>query len=124
VADHLDISDQDDDLLDFDQLSKCLIIGAASANADKDVGHDLDKTDELPPAVTVQMPSAPLTITIPPLNLATLSPQATQATRTCIPLRILFDYLTDGVDLPSEGMNSFWRGGIENLEKRWKLMTY
>jgi hypothetical protein len=66
----------------------------------------------------VQAPSGPLTITIPPraLNPATLSPQATQVKRTCIPLKILFDYPTD-VDMPLEGMNSFWRGGIENLEK-------
>lgn len=116
AADHLDIGDQDDDLLDFDQLSEHLIAGAAAANTDKDVGDDLDETDELPPAVTVQATSGPLTITIPPLNSATLSPQATQVKRTCIPLKILFDYPTD-IDMPSEGMNSFWRGGIENLEK-------
>ena len=45
---------------------------------------------------------------------ATLSSQATQAKRTCIPLKIFFYYPTD-IDTPSEGMNSFWRGGIENL---------
>ena len=73
-------------LLDFDQLSEHLIAGAASANADKDISDDLDETDELPPAVTVQAPNGPLTITIPPLNSATLSPQATQVKRTCIPL--------------------------------------
>ena len=112
-ADHLDIGDQNDDLLNFDQLSEHLITGAASANADKDVGDDLDDTDELPPAVTMQ---APLTITIPPLNLATPSSQATQVKRTCIPLKLLFDYPND-IDMPSEGMNSFWRGGIENLDK-------
>jgi hypothetical protein len=94
VADHLDI-DQDNDLLNFDQLSEHLIAGAASANVDKDVGDDLDETDELPPAITVWVPSGPLAITIPPLNLATLSPQATQMKRTCIPLKILFDYPTD-----------------------------
>ena len=87
AADHLDIGDQNNDLLNFNQLSECLIVGATSANADKDVGDDLDNTDELPPAVTVQAPSEPLTITIPPLNLATLSSQATQVKRTCIPVR-------------------------------------
>ncbi|KAI9450428.1 hypothetical protein BJY52DRAFT_1302726 [Lactarius psammicola] len=55
-------------------------------------------------------------VTIPPLNSATLSSQATQVKRTCIPLEILFNYTAD-TDMPSEGMNSFWRGGIENLEK-------
>jgi len=66
-------------------------MGAASTNADKDVVDDLDE-NELPLVITVQAPSGPLTITIPPLNLATLSPQATQLKRTCIPLKILFDY--------------------------------
>jgi len=75
----------------LDQLSEHLIAGAASTNADKDVGDDLDE-NELPPAITVQAPSGPLTITIPSLNLATLSPQATQVKRICIPLKILFDY--------------------------------
>ncbi|KAF8804447.1 hypothetical protein BYT27DRAFT_7258919 [Phlegmacium glaucopus] len=114
VADHLDIGDHDD-LLDFHQLSEHLIAGAASANGDKDIGDDYD-ADELPPAVTVRAPSGPFTITIPPLNSATLSAQATQAKKTCIPLEILFNYPT-AMDLPSEGVNSFWRGGIENLEK-------
>jgi len=36
--------------------------------------------------------------------------------RTCIPLEILFNYTAD-IDTLSKGMNSFWRGGIENLEK-------
>jgi hypothetical protein len=85
VADHLDI-DQDDDLLNFDQLSECLIVGTASTNVDKDVGDDLDETDELPPTITVWVPSGPLVITISPLNLATLSPQATQMKRTCVPV--------------------------------------
>jgi hypothetical protein len=44
-----------------------------------------------------------------------LSNQATQATKTSIPLRILFKYPTDKAP-PSEGMNSFWKGGIQNLE--------
>ena len=56
------------------------------------------------------------TITIHPLNLATQPAQATGVKRTCIPLKILFNYPT-GTELPPEGMNSFWRGGIENLEK-------
>ena len=93
-----------------------LIAGAASANADKDVGDDLDDTDEIPPAVTVQAPSGPLTITIPPYNPVTQPAQTTGVKKTCIPLKILFKYPT-GTELPSEGMNSFWRGGIENLEK-------
>ncbi|KIL60077.1 hypothetical protein M378DRAFT_14359 [Amanita muscaria Koide BX008] len=95
-------------------------VGAASANADKDVGDDHDNTNELPPAVTVQAPSGPLTITIPPLNSysVTLSPHAaTQVKKTCICLEILFDYPTDIDPVPLEGMSSFWRGGVENLEK-------
>jgi hypothetical protein len=116
AADYLNIGDQDDDLLDFDQLSEHLIAGAASANADKDVGDDLDDTDEIPSAVTVQAPSGPLMITIPPYNPATQPAQATGVKKTCIPLKILFNYPT-GTELPSEGMNSFWKGGIENLEK-------
>jgi hypothetical protein len=56
-----------DDLLDFNQLSEHLIAGAASANADRDIGDD----DDNEPPVTVLAP--PLRITIPPLNSATLS---------------------------------------------------
>ena len=65
-------------------------------------------------------------ITIPPLNSATLSPQATPLKKTCIPLEILFEYPTD-TELPSEGINSFWRGGIENLEREmdaYKISAY
>jgi len=68
----------------------------------------------------VQAPSGPLIITIHPLNSATPSSQATQVKKTCIPLEILFDY-PNNTDLPSEGMNSFWRGGIENLEKEMEV---
>jgi hypothetical protein len=100
----LDIADGSD-LLDFNQLSEVLIAGAASANDDKDVGDD----DELTP------PAPPLRITIPPLNSATLTHQATQVKKTSIPLKILFKYPTDK-DPPPDGMNSFWRGGIQNLE--------
>ena len=121
TIDHFDIGDQDDNLLNFDQLSERLIMGAVSANADKDVGNDLDE-NELPqaPAVTVQAlsgrPSTIPMITIPPLDSATLSPHATQAKKTCIPLEILFDYPVN-IDMALEGMNLFWRGGIKNLEK-------
>jgi hypothetical protein len=48
--------------------------------------------------------------------LVTLSPHTTQVKETYNPLKILFDYPTD-IDVPSEEMNTFWRGGIENLEK-------
>ena len=35
-----------------------------------------------------------------------------------IPLKTLFEYPTDAtVDPPLEGMNKFWRGGIQNLDK-------
>jgi hypothetical protein len=44
----------------------------------------------------------------------------TQVKRTCIPLKILFDYPTN-IDVPSEGMNTFWRGGIENLDKEMEV---
>jgi hypothetical protein len=111
AADHLNIGDDSDDLLNFDQLSEHLIAGAAAANGDKDIGDDDD--DELPPTASVR---PPLTITIPPLNSATLSNQATQVKKTSIPLQILFKYPTD-TDPPSDGMNSFWKGGIQNLEK-------
>jgi hypothetical protein len=39
--------------------------------------------------------------------------------KTSIPLKILFKYPTDGIDLPldSDGVDSFWRGGVQNLEK-------
>jgi len=91
-----------------DQLSERLIAGAAAANGDRDVGDD--DHDELPPVLA---PS--LTVTIPPLDSAALlSHRATQVKKTSIPLKILFKYPTDS---PLDGMNSFWRGGIQNLEK-------
>jgi len=37
--------------------------------------------------------------------------------KTSIPLKILFKYPTDK-DLPPDGMNLFWRGGIEDLENK------
>ncbi|KAF8269571.1 ribonuclease H-like domain-containing protein [Lactarius quietus] len=79
-------------------------------------GDDYDDSNEFPPGNTTPVASGSLMITIPPLNLASLSPQAAQHKKTSIPLEILFQYPTD-TDLPSEGMNSFWRGGVENLEK-------
>jgi hypothetical protein len=102
------------DPLDFDQLSEQLIAGALSASGDKDVGDTDD--DELPSTVTP--PAPPLTITIPPLNLATRSApsQHSTAVKVSIPLKILFKYPTDR-DPPSDGMNTFWKGGIRNLEK-------
>jgi hypothetical protein len=111
-ANHPDISN--DDLLDFDQLCNHLIVGAVSANNDKDAG---DNNDDLP--TTVLAP--PLTITIPPLNSAALSlaHQATSVKKTSISLKIFFKYPA-ATDLPSNesGMNSFWRGGIQNLENK------
>jgi len=112
VADHLNIGDSDD-LLDFHQLSECLIVGMAATNGAKDVGDGDD--GKLPPT-TPGVPALPLTITIPPLNFATLSNQAAQVQKTSIPLQILFKYPTV-MDPPSYGMNSFWKGGIQKLEK-------
>ena len=40
--------------------------------------------------------------------------------KVVIPLRILFKYPTES-DLPSEGMNTFWKGGIQNLEKEMEV---
>jgi hypothetical protein len=102
--------------MDFNQLSEHLIVGAASANHDRDVGDNYDDPNKLPLDVLIPAPSGSLIITILPLNSVTLTPHATQLKKTCIPLEILFEYPTD-TNLPSEGMNSFWRGGIKNLEK-------
>ena len=105
-----DINDLDP--LDFDQLCEQLIEGAVSASGKKDVG-DIDD-DELPSIVTV--PAPPLTITIPPLYSATRSAQQSTPVKVSIPLKTLFKYPTER-DPPSDGMNTFWRGGIQNLEK-------
>ena len=125
-----DFDEQEDELMDFGQLSERLITGAASAGLDRDVGDDYSDPDELPADIVVPVPppsqSASLMITIPPLNSATLSPQATPLKKTCIPLEILFEYPTD-TELPSEGINSFWRGGIENLEREmdaYEILAY
>lgn len=98
--------------LDFEQLSTQLIAGAASANSDIDVGDD---AVELTPIISNSR-ATPLTITIPPLNPATpsLSAQPTNL-KVAIPLRVLFRYPTNQ-DTSSEGINSFWKGGIQNLE--------
>ena len=118
-----DLGDIDSDPLEFDQLSDRLIAGAASANGDKDVGDvGDDDSDELPLTVTVPDALAPrpppqvrLMITIPPLPSASHSAQPTPV-KVSIPLRSLFRYPTNDDPL-SDGMNSFWRGGIQNLEK-------
>lgn len=102
-----------EDPLDFDQLSERLIGGAASANGDKDVGDADD--DEPVPIVTAPAPPIRLTITIPPLTSATHSAQPTPV-KVSIPLRTLFKYPING-EPPSDGMNAFWKGGIQNLEK-------
>ncbi len=111
-----DTLDDIEDPLDFDQLSDHLIAGAASANGDKDVG-DIDK-DEPPPRPV-------LTINIPPLNPATHL-ASSGPVKVAIPLRILFKYPAES-DLPSdEGVNTFWKGGIQNLEKEmeaYKLLS-
>lgn len=113
--DHPDISNGDDsdhDLLDFNQLSQQLIMGAASANVDKDIGDDNDDGDN-------DEPPPPIRITIPPLNSATHDEhRATPVKKTSIPLKILFNYPAAAIDpLDESGMNSFWKGGIQNLEK-------
>ncbi len=103
-----------EDPLDFDELSDHLVASAASANADKDVGDD----DELPgPSTSVPVP---ITITIPSRNPATRPLAAPRPVKVVIPLRILFKYPTES-DLPSEGMNTFWKGGIQNLEKEMEV---
>jgi hypothetical protein len=89
-------------------LMQHLITDAASANVDKDVGDN--DNNEPPP---------PLRITIPPLNSATHDKhRATPVKKTSIPLGILFKYPA-ATDMPVDesGINLFWRGGIQNLEK-------
>ena len=57
-------------------------------------------------------------ITVPPLNPATRLTSRQVAVKVSIPLKTLFKYPTDAtVDPPLEGMNKFWRGGIQNLDK-------
>jgi hypothetical protein len=115
-----DLSDiSSNDLLDFEQLSEQLIAGSASANGDKDVGDADDSDDELPSTV---VPAPPLTITIPPLNSATPSAQYhTTPVNVSIPLKTLFKYpLETDKDLPPAGMNTFWRGGIRNLDREFE----
>lgn len=111
-AEAADDVDESESPLDFEQLSRRLILGAASANGDKDVG---DSNDVEPTPTVANPPAAPLTITIPPLNSSTFLAPPTEK-KISIPLRVLFTYPSTE-DLPSEGMNSFWRGGIQNLEK-------
>jgi len=62
-----DLGGDNEDLIDFDQLSERLISGAASANGDKDVGDD-GNIELLPTVPNVPAP-APLTITIPTFKL-------------------------------------------------------
>jgi hypothetical protein len=119
--DRLDSDDQDP--LDFDQLCAHLIESAASANFDRDVG-DSNEDDEF----SASTPPPPLRITIPPLISATLSDaQRAPVKKTSIPLEILFKYPTTAdPPLDESGMNSFWQGGIQNLEKEmeaYELLT-
>ena len=104
--------------IDFDKLSERLVKSAASASADRDVGHGDDDNN-------VNVPLPPLTITIPPLNPATLSNAAHRATvtpakKTSIPLKTLFKYPAAADPLDESGMNSFWKGGVQNLDNEMK----
>ena len=85
-----------------------LIAGAAAANGDRDVG---DVDDDEPPPHT----STTFTITVPPRNPAAPS-LPSGLVKVAIPLKILFKYSTES-DPRAEGMNTFWKGGIQNLEK-------
>ena len=124
TIDNITIGDADD-FLDFDQLSEHLIKSAAAANNDKDVGDVLGDSDAEDEGncfeSSAKSTHLPYTIRLPPLSSATLSNQATQATKTSIPLQILFKYPSDvGPSLEGtnsdSSMNSFWKGGIQNLE--------
>ena len=53
----------------------------------------------------------------------TRSAQHSTPVNVSIPLKSLFKYPTER-DPPSNGMNTFWRGGIQNLEKEFKLEAY
>ena len=99
-----------EDPLDFDQLSDSLIAGAASANGDRDVG---DVDDDEPPPHTPMI----LTITVPPLDPSAPRQLPSGLVKVAIPLKILFNYPTTESDPPPEGLNTFWQGGIQNLEK-------
>lgn len=109
--DHLDIS-HDEDILNFTELSAQLIAAATAADI-----------DDIPSPLAFQgaAPSAHLSITIPP---HTSGPSVGPISRekTSIPLKILFKYPStedlDSVSRPDyQGMDFFWNGGIENLNR-------
>jgi hypothetical protein len=94
-----------EDVLDFDQLAKELIEDAAA-----DTSSDLDH--EEPPAV-------PLTIWLPLHAIQNVLPDPPPSAifpKTAIPLKSLFIFPTDQ-NTSLQGMDCFWKGGIENLER-------
>ena len=88
-----------------------------SAPADGNIDNIEDPLD------LTQLSAPPtLTITNPPLNPATRLASRPVVVKVSIPLKILFKYPTDATpDPPSEGMNRFWRGGIQNLDKEMEV---
>ena len=105
-----DTSDLDigvlDDVLDFEQLAKQLIEDAA-AEIDGDTDAEDDKRP--PPPLTIRLPLHAIRGALPP--------DATMTTKTAIPLMSLFIFPGDQNSSPEVGIDYFWKGGIENLDK-------
>ena len=55
----LNIDDKKDGLMDFNELSNCPIVGAASASLDRDVCDDYDEPDELLRTLLCQLRAGP-----------------------------------------------------------------
>jgi hypothetical protein len=102
-----DIED-DEEVLDFNQLANQLI---GEANADLDSDSDTDDDEPPPPPLTIRPPLHAIHAALP--NPTQRRRPATDP-KTAIPLKLLFIYPTDH---PSTGMDYFWQGGIENLDK-------
>jgi hypothetical protein len=101
-----------EDVLDFEQLTEQLIEDAAAEiNSDSDTEDD----ELLPPAL-------PLTIRLSLHAIRSALPDppppqpANAAPKTAILLKSLFIFPTSR-DSPSPGIDYFWKGGIENLDK-------
>lgn len=114
AAGHLDIDDFDD-ILDFDELSNSLIAGANTANQILEDDTDTELDDfPLNPLPAPNPPS--LTIILPHTTLP-LASGSTTVRRVLIPLKKLFVYPTEENVAPSNGIDYFWQGGIQNLQK-------
>ena len=106
-----------EDVLDCDQLAEQLIEEAAN---DTDSDSDTDDPSSAPvptPSLTIRLPVQAIQAALPDSTL----PKPVPKTAIPLNLKLLFTFPADR-NLPSTGMDYFWKGELRIWIKRWKPM--